>query len=245
MADRDIFSPGTWQFWSNSNVRPKRTFEAILLFGDLMFGGSDLGAFPPYMVKNFSRPGYDDIETQIGEYQLDSGDYAKIDYPTQGFKTKPLKVTLADVNVFGTQGADTAGHIQAALSMMQKTWKFEETAMAHREGDPNPAYSRLLDGYIEGSPQIITILELDGRGGANGEWSVYKPVLTSVAFSDVNYENENIATVDLTFAYKNFKFTQGWSERQLERRLDAAAAGAGNNLSSWENKGSKWLVRGY
>ena len=210
-----------------------------------MFGGSDFNGFPPYMVKSFSRPGYTDIETQVGEYQLHSGDYAKIDYPTQKFTTKDLTVTLADVNVFGTQGADTAGHIQAALSMMQKTWTFEEAALGHRDGFENATYQRFLDGYAEGTPQVITILELDGRGGANGEWSIYKPILKGVNFSDIDYSAETLATIELTFAYKNFKFTQGWSERELERRLDAAASAQNSNLSNWENKGSRWLVRGY
>ena len=245
MAERDIFSPGMWQFWSNSNVRPKRAFEAILLFSDLMFGGAGINNFPPYLVKNFTRPGYTKIDTQIGEYQLKSGDYAKIDYPTQGFQTKDLKVTLMDVNIFGSQGADTAGHIQAALAMMQKTWTFEEAALGVEEGAVSKGYTRFIDDYIEGSPQIITILELDGHGGANGEWNIYKPVLTRVDFSDVNYDSSKLATIDLTFAYKNFKFTQGWSERDLERRLDAAQAGRQSNLRNWADKGSRWLARNF
>ena len=216
-----------------------------MVFPDVIFGGDGTQTLEPFLVKSFSRPGYSELETQVGEYQLDSGDYAKIDYPTQKFTTKDLTVVLADVNVFGTQGADTAGHIQAALAMMQKTWTFEETALGHREGADNAAYKRFIDGYIEGNPQIITILELDGRGGANGEWSIYKPVLTGVNFSDVNYENETLASIELTFKYKNFNFTQGWSARELPRRLEAAAAGEGNNLSNWENKGARWLVRDY
>jgi len=245
MAKREIFSPSMWQFWSNSSVRPKRSFEAILLFGDLMFGGDGPNSFPPYMVKSFSRPGYSTIGTQTGEYQLHSGDYAKIDYPTQGFETKDLKVTLMDVNTFGSQGVDTAGHIQVALSMMQKTWAFEEAALGQRDGAENETYQRFLDAHAEASPQIITILELDGRGGANGEWSIYKPILKGVDFSDIRYDAETLATIELTFAYKNFKFTQGWSERELTRRLEAAANSQGSNLSNWENKGARWLARGY
>jgi len=243
MAHRDIFSPGTWQFWSNSDVRPKRTYEAILLFSDLMFGGAS-NAFPPYMVKSFSRPGYRTIDSQVGEYQLRSGDYAKIDYPTQGFQTDPLEVTLMDVNVLGSEGADTTGHINAALSMMQKTWTFEEAAMGQIEGAINSSYQRFIDGYIEGSPQIITILELDGRGGASGEWSIYKPILVKAGFSGVSYDRNDLATITLSFEYKNFKFTQGWSQKELEERLRAAANAQGNNIGDSVSRGSKWLARG-
>ena len=245
MANLNFFSPGSWQFWSNPIVRPKRAFEGILLFGDLMFGGATFDSFPPFMVKEFSRPGYTDINVIGAEYQLRSGDFARIDYPTQAYTPKDLTVTLADVNIFGKEGPDTAGHINTALAMMQKTWTFEEVAMGHEEGTTSTTYQRFIEGYIGGSPQIITILELDGNGGANGEWSIYKPLLTRVNFSNITYDSDKLATIELTFRYKNFKFSQGWSERELDARLSAAATSRQQMISDWISRGSKWLARTY
>jgi hypothetical protein len=245
MTNPNFFSPGSWQFWSNPSVRPKRTFEGMLLFGDVIFGGAGANSFPPFMVKSFSRPGYTEISTQAGEYQLRTGDFARIDYPTQGFATKDLNITLADVNILGPEGADTAGHVNTSLTMMQKTWTYEEVAMGTEEGSENDAYQRFIDGYIAGNPQIITILELDGNGGVNGEWSIYKPVLSAVKFSDFNYETEQLASIDLTFKYKNFKFTQGWSEKELDMRLNAASKERQQVISNWIERGSKWLASTY
>ena len=241
MADINFWSPGAWQFYSNPEARPKRVFEALLLFGDLMFGGRDVNALPPFVVKSFSRPGYSTIEKSTSTYQLKSGDFAKIDYPTQAFTTKPLTVTLLDLNVFGKQGADTAGHINASLAMMQKTWKYEDAVTGMQEGAPNKQYDLFMRGYAFGSPKFITILELDGKGGTLGEWSIYKPILTSVSFSDINYGGAAFGTVVLRFDYKNFKFEQGWSERELQSRLSAANAERQQQVGDWMAKSSHWL----
>jgi len=207
-----------------------------------MFGGEGLESFPPFMVKSFSRPGYNRIETQASEYQLRSGDFAKIDYPTQAFTVNPLRVQLADVNVGGTGGADTAGHISTALGMMQKTWNFEETALAQEEGKPNKVYDLFIEGYVGGNPKIITIIELDGNGGALGEWNMYRPVLTSATFSDINYSGNDLASIDLRFEYKNFNYESAWSRRDLDRRLKAASAERKRYISSAIDAGTKWLA---
>lgn len=235
----DIFSPGAWQFWSNTQVRPKRVFEGLLLFSDFMFGGTDANSFPPFMVKSFSRPGYNTIGTQKSEYQLRSGDYAKIDYPTQEFTTAPIEVTLVDANIGSTQGPDTTGHVNAALGMMQKTWNYEETAMATEEGAANKAYQLFIQGYTQGGPRIITILEINNKGDAVGEWSIYQPVLTSATFSKIDYAGTGFGTVSLKFEYKNFKFEQGWSKRELNRRLQAAASGDDRLATKY---GDKWRI---
>jgi hypothetical protein len=243
MIGDEVFSPGAWQFYSNPAVRPKRAFEAILLFGDLMFGGRDVNAFPPFVVKSFSRPGYSTLEKSTSTYQLKSGDFAKVDYPTQGFTVKPISVTLLDVNTFGRQGADTAGHINASLAMMQKTWKYEEAVTGMKEGAPNRQYDLFMKGYVMGNPKLITILELDGGGGTLGEWSIYKPILTSVDFSDINYGAAGFGTVSLKFDYKNFKFEQGWSKRELKSRLSAADAEKQQQLQDLFSKSSQWTAR--
>jgi hypothetical protein len=227
----NLYTPRTWQFWSTPQLRPKRVFEGVLLFSDLMFGGEGFDSFPPYLVKSFSRPGYNRIETAPAEYQLRSGDFAKIDYPTQAFTTSPLRVTLVDVNVGGLSGADSAGHVSTALGMMQKTWNFESVAGATEEGKASKTYDSFIQGYVGGNPKIITILELDGKGGYLGEWNMFRPVLTSATFSDINYDRAELATIDLRFEYKNFNFETPWSKRELRRRLKTAASERSRYLS--------------
>jgi len=241
-----FFAPKTWQFWSSPHTRPKRVYEGLLLFSDLMFGGEGVDSFPPFIVKRFSRPGYSDIKTKEAQYQLRTGDFAKIDYPTQGFRTNPLRIELVDVNVFGsTQGPDTAGHINAGLAMMQKTWHFEDEAAAQEEGAASKAYNLFINGYIQGNPKIITILELNGQGGIGsitGTWNVIRPVLTRVNFSEINYDSQGFGTVSLDFDYKNFYFEQGWSNTQLDRRLNAATVEQRTLIADSIEKASRWAT---
>jgi len=233
-----LFGPSTFQFWSNAQTRPKRVFDGILLFGDLMFGGEGYGSFPPFIVKNFSRPGYRQIGYQTSEYQLRSGDYAKIDYPDQSFQTDTLTVRLADVNMGGFGRADTAAHINTSLSMMQKTYGFEETAMAQEEGASNSQYDQFINSYVEGNPKVITILELGSSGEMIGEWRIIRPILTSATFSDITYDGTGFGSIDLRFEYKNFKFFQGYAESELASRMSAASVERRNIISSAVGK---WL----
>jgi len=241
MVDIALDTPKTWTFWSNPIVRPKRVFEAVLLFGDLMFGGEGLNAFPPFIVQSFTRPGYNQIGYETSEYQLRSGDYAKVEYPTQAFRTTSLSVNLMDVNLGGTQGPDTAGHINAALEMMQKTYTFESDAMAHEEGATSKSYDAYINGYVNGNPQIITILELSPEGKMIGEWRIFQPLLTSATFSDIRQGTDGFGTIRLNFEYKNFAYLQGWSKRQRESRLSAASVERHNYIAEAINTAMRWL----
>jgi len=231
--DFEIFSPKSFQFWANPSLRPKREFEGLLVFPDAIFGGDGTQALEPYLIKSFSRPGYDSIETQIGEYQLRSGDFAKIDYPTQGFSTKQLRVTLMDVAGFGSSGADTAAAVHASLAMIQKTMTFESEAARSDEGKPTDKYKKMISTFAA-YPRLFYIFELDGKGGQLGTWEIWSPVLASATFSDVNYDGDRFATIDLAFNYKNFKYDQNWGERLLNDRINRIA-----KMYSWNVKTKK------
>ena len=230
-----FFSPKSFQFWSNTNARPKRVFEAILIFPDLIFGGDGLQAVEPFLVKSFSRPGYNRIETKASEYHLRSGDFAKINYPTQGFTTKPMRVTLVDAGGFGKNGADTAAAVYTSLALQQKTMTFEQEAAAHEPADEgDSAWVQMMDAYAE-YPKMFFILELDGKGGIQGEWEIWRPVLESVDFSDINYDGASLATINMSFQYQNFKFNQGWGTRLLGSRLKRIKEGHKTPITDWVN----------
>tara|TARA_R110000824_G_scaffold67377_8_gene174554 strand:+ start:1164 stop:1934 length:771 start_codon:yes stop_codon:yes gene_type:complete len=227
----DFFSPKSFQFWSNPQARPKRVFEAILVFPDLIFGGDGLQNIEPYLVTSFSRPGYSRIETKTAEYQLRSGDFAKIDYPTQGFQTSPLKVTLLDV-VNHNGGANTASAVQASLAMQHKTMVFQEEAAAAQEGEKNDKYDKLVESW-KANPRMFFIIELGGNGKSVGQWQIYTPILSSVTFSEINYKNTGFGTIDMIFQYENFKYDNTWGDRLLNNRLKVV----GKNL----HEASDWM----
>jgi len=208
------FNPRAFQFWSSNEARPKRVFEAILIFPDLIFGGDGLQNLEPYLVTNFSRPGYSSIETITGEYQMQTGDFAKIEYPTQGFKTNPLKVTLLDV-VNHNKGANTAAAIHTSLVLQGKCDEYEEKMKGKFEGTQEA--SPLQKAWTE-NPARFNILEFDNKGQTVGEWIIEKPVLTSVNFSEINYKGSGFGTIDLTFNYKNFSYRSSWGDKLLSNR---------------------------
>ena len=240
MVDFNAFSPKSFQFWANPTIRLKRVFEAVLFFPDLIFGGDGLQNLESFLVKSFSRPGYNKIETKTAEYQLRSGDFAKIDYPTQGFTTKPLNVTLVDTAGFGSRGADTAAIVNASLALVQKTMVFEKEARSHQPGDGSESkWTNMIDACRE-YPKMFQIMELDGKGGILGTWEIYRPVLTSTQFSDINYDGASLATVTMTFNYQNFRLDQSWGERLLNDRLDRIKKGTVTPIADAFKGGKEW-----
>jgi len=234
MPEFPMFSPKAFQFWSNNEARPKRVFEAILIFPDLIFGGDGLQNIEPYLITSFSRPGYSSIEATTAEYQLKSGDFAKISYPTQGFKTTPLKITLLDV-VNHNKGANTAAAVHTSLVLQGKTSTFADRTMLVREDAPPEV---LQTSWME-YPRVFHIIEFDNTGRTVGEWIIEDPVQTSVSFSPINYKGSGFGTIDMTFEYKNFEYLSSWGDRLLsERSKDMGRAW--NPASTALDKAADW-----
>jgi len=230
----------SFQFWSNTKMRPKRNFEGILIFPDLIYGGDGLNNLEPFLVKSFSRPGYNQIETQTSEYQLRSGDFAKIDYPTQKFSTKPLKVKLIDMSTGNKRGPDTAAAIHGSLVLQQKTATFEHEAGAHQPGSTKDSkYLQMVEACRE-YPSIFFIIEMNGAGEELGTWEIWNPVLTAVNFSDINYEGASFATIDLSFQYSNFKLNHGWGQRILKNKLKQIKQGRKTPIADALREGADW-----
>ena len=216
----------SWPFWSNKNIRPKRNYQGILLFGDLLFGGLDEAPFPPFLIKSFSRPGYSALETVKGEYQLKTGDFAQVFYPTQGYTTNDLNIELVDATVpnpTGGGGPDVTAHIYNILTIMGKTWTYEQQANISSEAQRLPAVINNITAYMRGYPPFITLLELDDAGKVTGTWRVHNPLLKTVDFSDIDYGREDLNSVKLSFVYKNFEFTHKWGSQDLAAKWNAAS----------------------
>ena len=242
--DVSAFSPKAFQFWSNPDARPKRAYEAIMIFPDLIFGGDGMQNIEPYLVVSFSRPGYSRIETVTGEYQLKSGDFAKVEYPTNGYQTNPLKVTLIDV-INHDNGANTAAAVQTSLTLQGKTSEFEEEINGKTHWDLVNDPPKILSAFNE-NPRRFHIIELNSKGKKAGEWAIDRPVLSSVDFSEINYKSTNFGTINLTFQYKNFSYISDFGDRLLTNRLKVVGlerktiANALDSAASWWSEKLTW-----
>jgi len=234
----DIFNPKSFQFWSSNEARPKRVFEAMLIFPDLIFGGDGLQNIEPYLITSFSRPGYSQIDTVTSEYQLESGDFSKIEYPTGGYRTSPLTVTLIDV-VNHNMGANTAAAVHTSLTLQGKTSEYERRMIDKRndgKGFPQP----IQQAWKE-NPERFSIIEFDNKGQTVGEWKIEKPVLTSTTFSEVNYKSTGFATINMSFAYKNFSYDSTWGDRLLDTRTQLLGNNNRNAISkALDEYAEKW-----
>jgi hypothetical protein len=246
------FSPKAFQFWSSNEARPKRIFEAMLIFPDLIFGGDGMQNIEPYLVVSFSRPGYADIESKTAEYQMACGDFAKIEYPTGGYRTKQLDVTLLDV-VNHNKGANTAAAVHTSLTLQGKTLEYEEKVSGLRNdgfsgGGDGGASAKIQQAWKE-NPKRFSIIEFDNKGQTVGEWKIDKPILTSANFSDINYKGTGFGTISLSFAYKNFSYDSSWGDKLLSTRLDmigknrTTIADALDKAGAWVNEKTNWASK--
>ena len=213
------FSPKAFQFWSSTEARPKRMFEAMLIFPDLIFGGDGMQNIEPYLVSSFSRPGYSRLDSETGEYQMKSGDFSKIEYPTGGYRTSPIRVELLDV-VNHNKGANTAAAVHTSLTMLGATLEYEEKMMGV-DNDGKLAAEQIQKTWTEfQSTPRFSIIEFDNKGQTVGEWKIQHPVLTAANFSEVNYKSGGFATITLSFDYKNFSYDSSWGDKLLRNRVE-------------------------
>ena len=47
----------------------------------------------------------------------------------------------------------------------------------------------------------IQILQIDGEGNSTEQWTLFNPFIKKVAFSDLDYENDDLSTIDLELRY--------------------------------------------
>jgi len=217
-----FFNPKAFQFWSSNEARPKRVFEAIMVFPDLIFGGDGLQNIEPYLVRSFDRPGYSQIGTAAAEYQLETGDFQRIEYPTNGYNTKAMRVTLIDVSNHN-KGANTAAAVQTSLTLQGKTAQYTEKMVAIKQdgfAKPQPIQMAMKD-----NPARFYIIEFDNKGQTIGQWIIHFPILSSVNFSSINYQGSGLSTIDLSFNYKDFEYSSTWGDRLLESRIERAGKG--------------------
>ena len=236
-----FFNPKAFQFWSSNEARPKRVYEAILVFPDLIFGGDGLQNIEPYLIRSFDRPGYSRIESVTAEYQLETGDFQRIEYPTNGYNTKPIRVTLIDV-VNHNKGANTAAAVQTSLTLQGKTAQYTEKMLAVKQDGfdkPKPIQMAMKD-----NPSRFNIIEFDNKGQSVGQWIIHKPILTAVNFSTINYQGSGLSTIDLTFNYQDFEYSSTWGDRLLESRIERAGKGKTQKpLSNILDKASKKFAK--
>lgn len=66
--------------------------------------------------------------------------------------------------------------------------------------DANTTITQSKQGAV-GGLKNVTILQLDGLGNAIETWDLKNPFIKSLKFSDLDYENDDLSTIDVEFRY--------------------------------------------
>ena len=67
-------------------------------------------------------------------------------------------------------------------------------------GDANQLQTK-SKGKAVGALGAVVIRQLDANGGAIETWTLQKPFIKSLKFSDLDYENDDLSTIDLELRY--------------------------------------------
>ena len=67
-------------------------------------------------------------------------------------------------------------------------------------GSPNTLVTQSKQGSV-GALKNVTIIQIDGLGNSVETWELKNPFIKSVKFSDLDYENDELSTIDVEFRY--------------------------------------------
>jgi hypothetical protein len=180
-------------FWTSALSEPRRSHRFLLTLPNL---ASANGAFTyqQYLAKSATKPSY-----QVGatEHKFLGNTYY---YP--GVVTwQPVSVVLVNaVNPDGNQilydALVNSGYLKpdvqqdVFLSPSQAPSTVNKAAAVRVVGD-------------------VIIEELNGEGGLVGTWTLNNSFITDAKFGDLNYDNDTLLNIDITFRYDWAEYVSG------------------------------------
>ena len=167
------------QFWSTSNVEPKRNFRWLVQFTGLSELDSPLnGEDVLWWAKTVTTPGYD--VTEVTHDFLDNKYY----YPGRVQWTE-VTLTLVD-----PVSPDAVGQTNALLEKMGYVVPATDTTTATMS--KQAAKNALGD---------IVIKVLDADGEPRETWTLQNPFIKSVKYGDLDYANDELRTITMGIRY--------------------------------------------
>ena len=161
-------------FWTNNNTAPKRNFRFLIQITGME--GEDV----IWWAKSSDLPSFDVAETQ--HQFLDN---------TYKF---PGKVTWTDVNMSLVDPVSPD-----AVGLTNKIVEQFYTVKKKASATSNPKTISKKRAQAALGAVIITVYDSDGVDVET--WRLQRAFIKSVKFSQLSYDNEELRTIDLTFAY--------------------------------------------
>jgi len=178
------------EFWSNPAAEPKRSHRFLVSFE--LPGGLNTQLY----ARTFTKPGWTVGAT---EHQF----LDKIYY-------YPGRVTWSEVTAQFVNSADPDmdEKIQEILTSMG--W-VNPNDVGNSGGSVTNGGTPNKDMAVAALGSSVVVTELDGEGGAIGNYKLNNPFVVSVSYGTLDYSSEDLLTVDIGFRYDWATYTPGAS----------------------------------
>ena len=182
-------------FWGNSLSAaaqdPKRKFRFKVLFG----GGTspETSNQVIWWAKSVDKP---KMTVDTSEHKFMGHTFK---YPGS-VKWEDIALTLVD-----PVSPDAAK--QTLQIMREAGYIFPEEGYANTTNAS--AFKTMNKGKATAAVGVFQIIQLDAEGKAVETWTLHNPFFTSIAFSDLSYDSDDLSDITLTVMYDWAKLTTG------------------------------------
>lgn len=180
-------------FWTSALSEPRRSHRFLLSLPNLT-SADQAFAYEQYLAKSVTKPSFQVTEK---DHKFLGNTYY---YP--GIVTwQPVSAVIVNaINPDGNQVIYDALEKSGYLKPPDQRAVFENAAQAPGTVNKADAVRALGNVIIE---------ELNGDGGLVGTWTLQNAFITDAKFGDLNYDNDDLLNIDLTFRYDYAEYVSG------------------------------------
>lgn len=172
-------------FWTSNTVEPKRNFRWRVTFNIPGSGGTSSTATPIWWAKTVDTPSYE--VTSVEHSFFDN----TFKFPGR-VKWNDVKMTLVD--------PITPNAVQATNQIILNSgYYIKDKDTADKDFGKKP--TSITKSAAVSATGVVMIEILNGAGEPVETWTLKNPFITNVSFSNLDYSNDDMRTIDLTWRY--------------------------------------------
>ena len=180
-------------FWTDALSEPRRSHRFLLTLPSLTSANGE-HSYQQYLAKKAGKPSY---QVTAAEHKFLGNTYY---YP--GIVTwQPVSITIVNaVEPDGNQILMDALSNSGYLNPTIQEDVFFNTNMQPSTVNKAAAVAQIGD---------VVIQELQGDGGIVGTWNLMNSFITDAKFGELDYDNDTLLNIDVTFRYDWAEYTSG------------------------------------
>ena len=172
-------------FWTSNTVEPKRNFRWRVTFDIPQSDGTETKTTTIWWAKTVDTPSY---EVTSVEHSFFDNTYK---FPGR-VKWNDVKMTLVD--------PITPNAVQATNQIILNSGYYIKDDGSNTKDFGNNPTSITKSGAVSATG-VVKIEILNGEGLPVETWTLKNPFISNVSFSNLDYSNDDMRTIDLTWRY--------------------------------------------